>query len=166
MTNMETVVQGAAASRRRYDPALRLFFELAQQREPGEALFIAFRDALGEDPEAMDDALRYVYRNFLSQFHYGDNSPRRTAVNTAEAKVREAAAVEAEVIKTRKLLLMKLLLPNGKTLQEATFRDCAFAGGWFVRIAKLGKPTQIVGQVLSEDKLWELWQGKGKAKTR
>lgn len=158
MTNMEMIMTGAAASRRRFDPALRLFFDLAAKYEPGEALFSAYRDALGEDPEAMEDALRYIYRNFLTQFQYGEGIRGRSD------KKRDQETIAAEVAKTRKLLLMKLLLPNGKTLQEATFRDCAFAGGWFVRIAKLGKPAQIVGQVLSEDQLWELWQGKKGAK--
>ena len=151
MTYMEAVSQGAAASRRIYDPALKLFFDLATRYEAGDALFDAYREALNEDPEAMEDALRYVYRNFLTQFRYGP----RCAPGQKQA---QAAAVTAEVDKTRKLLLMKLLLPNGKVLQDATFRDCALAGGWFVRIARLGKPGQRVGDVLSEDKLLELWQ--------
>jgi hypothetical protein len=31
-----------------------------------------------------------------------------------------------------------------------TFAECAKARGWFATLAKMGKPTQIVGKVLSE----------------
>jgi hypothetical protein len=35
-------------------------------------------------------------------------------------------------------------------LRDSTFGECAKAGGWLLRISKLGQPGEIVGSVLKE----------------
>jgi len=67
---------------------------------------------------------------------------------------REAAAAAVESIK-QKIAAMTLghLMPNGKPLGKCTFGYCAEAGGLFADIARLGKPDQIVGEVITAEHL-------------
>jgi hypothetical protein len=48
---------------------------------------------------------------------------------------------------------MKLTLPSGKLVEEATFGELAKAGGIFTAWSKLGKPSQIVGKTVTEAQL-------------
>lgn len=42
--------------------------------------------------------------------------------------------------------------------REATFAEVRKEGGLFVKIGKLGKPSQVVGKVLTEAQLQKLWR--------
>lgn len=116
-----------------------------------EVLFNKFSEMLKEDEEAQRTVDWYFFVNMYeyiatsrnTKFTYGNKRPR--SVRRAEAQnLKEAIA---------KVVLLDLILPSGKLLRQATFSECAKAGGWFTKISKLGKPQQIVGKVLSEDRL-------------
>jgi hypothetical protein len=69
--------------------------------------------------------------------------PKRPAAVTA-------ATVEASVKMVRAVVLLDLIMPNGKSLRACSGGECAGFEGWFKRItAKVG-PKQIVGEVLDE----------------
>jgi hypothetical protein len=60
--------------------------------------------------------------------------------------IRETSEETGEIVK----ILLDLTLPGGKALRDATFAECRQAGGFFTRIAKLGKPDEIVGKKLTD----------------
>jgi hypothetical protein len=55
------------------------------------------------------------------------------------------------------IVLMNLELPNGKALKDSTFSECAKAGGFFSKVAKMGKPNAIVGKTMDEAALRKVW---------
>lgn len=67
-----------------------------------------------------------------------------------EAAARTAAVFEEMKAKVRGVILLDLVLPNGKALRDATGSECAKAGGFFTEVAKALKPTQVVDKHLSE----------------
>lgn len=70
-----------------------------------------------------------------------------------EAALRTSTAFEEMKAKVRGVILLNLVLPNGKALREATGADCAKAGGFFTEVAKALKPTQVVDRHLTESDL-------------
>jgi hypothetical protein len=67
---------------------------------------------------------------------------------------QERSAKVADVKRRLAVVLLDLVLPgSGKKLRDATFAECAKVGGWYAKVAKMGGPRQIVGRVLSEEKL-------------
>lgn len=85
------------------------------------------------------------------------SGPRAPAVSVElvrrtreEAKARTSKAFEEMKAKVRGIILLDLVLPNGKALRDATGAECAKAGGFFEAVAKAIKPTQVVDRHLSE----------------
>ena len=68
-------------------------------------------------------------------------------------------AIEAKA----QIILLDLVLPNGKALRDCTGRDCkqmsGKMGGWLQKIAERVKPTQFVGDVLKEADVRKLYPG-------
>ncbi|NNV20571.1 hypothetical protein EHE22_09055 [Ochrobactrum pseudogrignonense] len=75
---------------------------------------------------------------------------RRTREETA---ARTATAFEEMKAKVRSIVLLDLVLPDGKALRDATGSECAKAGGFFSEVAKALKPTQVVDKNLTENDL-------------
>lgn len=70
-----------------------------------------------------------------------------------ESKLRTQAAFAELKAKVRDVVLLDILLPNGKALRDATGADCVKAGGFFAEVAKQIKPTQVVDRHLTEGDL-------------
>jgi hypothetical protein len=66
--------------------------------------------------------------------------------------------VSAHIERKARLILLDAVLPTGTVLRNATGAECARAGGWFQQIASAVKPNQIVGKVLSERDVQNLWK--------
>ncbi|WP_414461781.1 hypothetical protein [Hyphomicrobium sp. DY-1] len=80
-------------------------------------------------------------------------SPMLVRRTREESAARTAIVFEQMKAKVRSVVLLDLLLPNGKALRDATGAECAKAGGFFVDVAKAIKPTQVVDRHLSEGDL-------------
>jgi hypothetical protein len=66
-----------------------------------------------------------------------------------ETKAETKTKLDEHIEKRAKLILLDLLMPNGKALRDCTGTDCRKFGGWFSRIAdRVG--SKKVGDVLSE----------------
>ena len=70
-----------------------------------------------------------------------------------EDAARTATIFEEMKAKVRGIVLLDLMLPNGKALRDATGAECAKAGGFFSEVAKAIKPTQVVDRNLTESDL-------------
>lgn len=119
-------------------------------------LFRKWWEAVQADDELLDAVALHAFTNMVSALDRDRKKPAKPAVQSA----RQVKALRAEVAKiterVRNLVLMDLTLPNGKKLRNSTFKECSLAGGWFKLLACKGKPSQIVGKVLSEADLHAL----------
>lgn len=106
-----------------------------------EDLFVKFRAIVDGDPEARRIIDRYYFTHVF--LHLRKEPPQRVS----------RAKVENIKRKLKSVILMNLNLPSGKKLRDATFAECAEAGGWFIAVARHGEPEQIVGKVMTEDEL-------------
>jgi len=58
----------------------------------------------------------------------------------------------------RKVVLMDLIMPNGKLLRDCTGTQCIRFGGWFTCIGKKVGGKSTVGSKLSETDLWKFYK--------
>lgn len=66
--------------------------------------------------------------------------------------------VNEQVDEKIQIILLDMLLPNGKPLRAATREELVECGGWLQKVAEKLKPNQTVGQAgISEQKLRELY---------
>lgn len=86
------------------------------------------------------------------------------SVKVSATLPREQAAQQmVEVMKTNiaKIKLREMLLPNDKKLKDCTFGEirklAPVVGDWLARVGAKGKKDEIVGRVLSEVDLHELY---------
>lgn len=117
-----------------------------------KALLAMYRDYLksAEGEDYLDACIVYSFTNGYRALIHRQRWP-----STAR---REQIDKTKSVIKARavQLVLLDLLLPNGKPLRDCTGADCEVAGGWLLKVAvQVG--DKIVGDVLSEERLQELF---------
>jgi hypothetical protein len=72
----------------------------------------------------------------------------------AQARKRSAQSVKGKKTRLKKLVLLSLVLPNGKTLGETTGAECVKlgpkVGRWLSTIGSRVSPTELVGKALTE----------------
>lgn len=78
-------------------------------------------------------------------------TPRKSFYRPASASTERAVKI------IRNLVIMDLLMPNGKQLRDCTFADLANLGNWARDLCKHGKPTEVVGKKLTEDQVRDVW---------
>ena len=96
---------------------------------------------------------RHSFHNMLASL---DRDTRRARDQRRRIKAEYRAAINLGKDRIRTVVLMDLQLPSGKKLRDATFAECGAAGGWFKVLATKGKPSQVVGKVLTEQDLQKL----------
>lgn len=70
-----------------------------------------------------------------------------------ESAARSEAIYQEKKMKLRNIILLDIVMPNGKLLRNATGADCKKAGGFYGEIAKHLKPTQVVDRNMTENDL-------------
>lgn len=162
---------GAAAIRRSaVKSPLQLLISIAEADPTAgrERLFRTWlkqmMEADGADIALDEDGFLYACLRYTFTNHYAtieadarkaelQKQYQRTPVQRAQEQQKTQAKVASLVKEIQSVVLMDLILPSGKRLGDATFAECAKAGGWYIKIAKKGKPGQIVGKVLQESDL-------------
>ena len=148
---LNTVRQGSAAVRRTSQAnPMELLVSLIEPDPTAdiERLFRRWFEEVRGDDEYLMAALRHTFTNLFSALERDkrSNAPlqddRQRRINVARAKNKVVSHI-----------LLNMLLPNGKSLRDATFGECREAGGWFLRVADLGSPDEVVGACLTEDAL-------------
>lgn len=148
-------------------------------KEERERIFEVFREKVMprcepkcqmRNTEHFEVLLEYWFTNnynsllaFFAQPGAPSRQQRAVAKHAAKKKRTEqikTAAVEA----VAQIVLLDLMLPNGKALRECTGLECRQlgrkVGSWLVRIADQIKPDQIVGNVLKEEEVRKLYGGQ------
>lgn len=86
---------------------------------------------------------------------YRDTEERKAVAAEREVNVIELATrIKSHV---EKMVLLEMVMPNGKTLAECTFKDVARFGAKFIGLSKGGKPTEKVGK-LTEAEVQKLYR--------
>jgi len=116
-----------------------------------ERLWNQWKDAVLHDEDYLVPVLRHTFTNLYGALERDRRSKKPQRAKPSAAAVQERISALAK--RATEIILFNLVLPNGKKLKDATFADCAKAGGWFAAISKKGKPHQIVGELLSEEQL-------------
>lgn len=122
-----------------------------------DTLFPEFERHLHEDKN-LQDAVNWHFFNNQHSYLATSRNRKEPATRGAMEEARAARSAAVHQIKERvvRAVLLDYLLPSGKPLRVSTFAECGRAGGWLARVAERGKPHRIVGDVLTEDQLWEL----------
>jgi hypothetical protein len=157
-------VQTGAAAIRRSSPVSPLEV-LARMRETDqtgsyERLFKKWCDRIEGRPEYLDAVMQYAFRNYWTALDKSDNAAKYDVDKRRRDKERLTEEIEELATEVSNIVLMNLLLPSGKMLKDSTFAECAKAGGFFSKIAKMGKPNAIVGKTTDEAALRKLWLKK------
>lgn len=157
MTQLDTGTYGAKVqSWRRANPRDLLKRLIDESPKAGkESLFKTFRDQLrGTDGEEfLDSVIEYWFANnyhSLTERTAPDRAAKRATVDEIKGKVKARIQQEAKII------LLDMVLPNGKPLRDCTGKECAKAGGWLTKVAGKVKPNELVGAVLSEAQVRKL----------
>ena len=120
-----------------------------------------FRSEVLDNPDMVDAIVEYWYAN-----NYRSLTIRPVVASEFKAKARVQAKAETakrvevltKIVKARaqRMVLLDMVLPNGKPLRDSTGKDCAKAGGWLSKIAAKIKPNEVVGKTLSETQVRRL----------
>lgn len=152
MTYTEGLKQGSATMSRiaEKNPQHLIIEVMEDDPQAGpEKLFKKWYALIKDDEDYLVPALRHAFTNMLNNIDRG--RPKRTRKKpNQKAREQEVALLKERI---EKVLFLNLMLPTGKLLRESTFAECANVGGWFGKIAKKGKPHEIVGDVLSEEQI-------------
>lgn len=145
---------GAAASRRLAKKSpMQLLVDIIDGDPTADhrRLFRTWWDRIQSDDQFMEAVALHAFTNMFAALERDKN--KSAPVKPKEAIEAERKAVAALVSQVRNVVLLDLKLPNGKKLRNSTFAECSAAGGWFKMVATKGKPSQVVGAVLTEDEL-------------
>jgi hypothetical protein len=112
---------------------------------------------------------RYMLRDYPEK---GDRVAKRYATRAErqaareqkaeQLKARAAQTIETKAEEKAQIILLDLVLPNGKPLRDCTGRECkemsGTVGAWLQRIGKRVKAAEVVGNVLKEADVRKLYQ--------
>lgn len=120
-----------------------------------------FTRAVINDPDMLDAIIEYWFANNYRNLSDHDDAPiERLSSQEAQQRKKRAVTQVTRIIKARaeKMVLLEMVMPNGKPLGECTGQDCAIVGGWLSKIATKIKPHEIVGEKLSEMEVRRLFR--------
>jgi hypothetical protein len=155
---LQTIRTGAAATRRsaKKNP-MQVLVDLVEgdpSADPNR-LFKVWWPIIQSDDDYLEAVARHAFTNFLTSLDR-DRRASATRRKTKRMAQQHRDAVSALTSKIKNLILLDLQLPNGKKLRNCTFAECSAAGGWFKLLATRGRPSEVVGEVLTEDDLRKL----------
>lgn len=163
MTSLDTGTYGAKVqSWRRANPRdlLKQIMDETSDPKDKKTILSVFRDRVrGDDGwDYLDSIIEYWFSNNYHSLMDENLRTKRAAPNKLlkSAKIAEFKKKVAVRIRQEALFLLDTMLPNGKTLRDSTFGECAKIGGVLSKIANSGKPTQVVGKVLTDVQLRKL----------
>lgn len=118
-------------------------------------LFKAWRKRCQVDDDLDEAIYLHAFANMLSTIEQ-PRQPRKRRPPTKSQIAAERRAVEVLTRRMGTVKLMDLMMPNGKKLRDCTLAECGTFGSWFRMIATKGKPSDIVGKVLTEADLQKI----------
>lgn len=173
MTYTEPGTIGAKRqSYRTPNPRTMLLQMMEQNRGKSEsALLDLFMEQVKEDDDCLGVIIEYWFTNNYRSLRQQQRSPvERQRVQQQTVAMTEAVTqrIKQRIRQEAEIMLLDMILPNGKPLRECTGRECARLGpkigGWLTSVAKAVKPDQVVGESLSERDVQRLYSKATRAK--
>jgi hypothetical protein len=123
------------------------------------ALFRArMLEAVRDDEDCLHPlADSYFFREWNNLEAYEARAARRQSHRSEGGKKATAEKTEQFKEHLRTSVLLDTLLPDGKKARYSTFGALKSFGAFWQQVSLKGKPTQIVGQVLTEKDLQAIW---------
>lgn len=147
--------------------------EACHEKAHDDTIYTKFEDAVLDDNLKCGKAIiRWWFDNNIKSLRdiKGQPAPRRVTPLVARHEQVKARALQeaktAEVVEIMKrnmakIVLREMLLPNGKKLKDCKFGEIRKLApqldGWLTRVGASGKRDEIVGRVLSEPALQDLY---------
>jgi hypothetical protein len=98
----------------------------------------------------------YFYREWNNIDQYETRTTKAGRLNTPVP--RKPTAANQENMKERiRLAVLDTLLPDGRAAREHTFADIGKFGGFWTHLSMQGKPSQKVGDMLSDSQVQAMW---------
>jgi hypothetical protein len=113
-----------------------------------------YREQIRDDEDLVLAAIDYCFVADLRALLNG--RPAREAA--ARNKVEIEAGAQRLAPKLKELVLLDLMMPNGKALGRCTGEECEQLHGWAKQLAKLVPAKKMVADVLSEKDVRKLWR--------
>lgn len=129
-----------------------------------KALKVFREKVLSEDGEPYLEAIvEYWFTNNYNSLIYETRKPDNAReVETIQRGYK--TQLQRHIVKEAQVMLLDLLMPNGKKLADCTGHDCAklanTIGPWLQAIAAKIKPRDRVGDKLTEADVREFYKGK------
>lgn len=122
-----------------------------------------FEKEVRQDEGAVSVVIEYYVSN---QSRYLRQPSTASQVIAAKERRQTIVAVKQKIVakveRKARMLLLEMILPNGKLLRDCTGKECAALakkmGGWLAKVAEKVKPSQIIGEVLSEADVRRLYE--------
>jgi len=134
---------------------LRLVIENPQaNREELEALYL---DKAESNSTLVEEALRRSFDNDYWQLQRPAKRRRQLQRPANRRRPPTEAEITAVAEQLRVVVLLDLVLPNGKKLRECSGQECRQAGGWLTAVADRIGNRGIVGEKLSEAEVAALY---------
>jgi len=141
------------------DLLLRLIKEHPEKTEAG--ILALFRREVQDNDDYLNPIISYWFAN--NYLALTAKKKPKEEVQEEREQIRETAKAKLDehIEREAKIILLDLLLPNGKVLRNCTGRECAKlgpkVGRWLTKISKQIRPNQIVGDTFSEAQIRRLY---------
>jgi len=115
-----------------------------------------FWDLVKED----EDCLKVIAIDYWLPNNYRSlvRPAARLSPQARTAQVKKIkAAINQRVHDEARILLLDMIMPNGKPLRECTGKEIKRFDGWLAKVAAKVKPNEKVGAVLSEEQVRKLY---------
>jgi hypothetical protein len=149
-----------------HDASPRGLLEKVVKKNPKadeESLEEAHWDLMVKQPNFLEFAKAihaYWFAPNLRSLTRTTDQQRRAHREERQTEAAAASATAEEVFaQTKRLVLLDLIMPNGKPLRDQTSKDLIKGNGFTKKLADKLKPGQTVGQVFSEDQVRKMWGG-------
>ena len=170
MSNIELPagIQGSKRARwREFDPSelLRQTIESHPNEDQADLRKIYWDTVRKHDEQTY---LRAIVEYFLDNAFLALDHKRQALTRKQErpatngnAKTGVVSAVRDRVHREAQVILMDLLMPNGKRLGDCTGTQCKKFGGWLTAVAKVAGSKRIA-DALSEGEVRKIWLAHNK----
>jgi hypothetical protein len=162
------------ASWRKGNPRVVLQEILNERPKAGrDEILKLFREEVKADEDLMDGVILYWFdnnwRSLSPETKAGGPGakPGGTAARasvtppTVTAKTIPSSAkhkIKERIVYETKLMLLELVMPNGKRLADCTGPECQSFGSWFAELAAQAPKDKTIGEAFSEDQVRALWR--------
>ena len=124
------------------------------------AIYKLFWDEIEDDKELLRAIVGYwLDHNYQSLRQASGPTPAPSAEpRQASAKAAVSERLRHRIHYETRVVLLDLIMPNDKRLAECTGAECGKFGGWLFQLSKKVPANKTVGNILSEDEVYKLWQ--------